>query len=92
MIATAGARAASRTTTSLVSRRGFHATRARLSSPYHYPEGPYSNIPFNPKSKWFGVQFWTYAMVGFFAPFGIACTYLGWKRERDILPWRGIGI
>ena len=72
MIATAGARAASRTTTSLVSRRGFHATRARLSSPYHYPEGPYSNIPFNPKSKWFGVQFWTYAMVGFFAPFGIA--------------------
>ncbi|KLU89487.1 cytochrome-c oxidase chain VIIc [Magnaporthiopsis poae ATCC 64411] len=72
MIAAAGARAASRTTTSLVSRRGFHATRARFSSPYHYPEGPYSNIPFNPKSKWFGVQFWTFATVGFFAPFGIA--------------------
>ncbi|KAL8313164.1 hypothetical protein RB601_003899 [Gaeumannomyces tritici] len=77
MISAAGARAASRTTTSLVGRRGFHATRARFSSPYHYPDGPYSNIPFNPKSKWFGVQFWTYSFVGFFAPFGIAGTYLG---------------
>lgn len=65
-------RAAARTTTSLVSRRGFHATRARMSSPYHYPEGPYSNIPFNPRSKWFGVGYWTFMATGFFAPFGIA--------------------
>ncbi|KAK7414647.1 Cytochrome c oxidase assembly protein cox15 [Neonectria punicea] len=65
-------RAATRTTTSLVARRGFHTTRARLSSPYHYPEGAYSNIPFNPRSKWFGVGYWTFMGVGFFAPFGIS--------------------
>ena len=67
-------RAATRTTTSLVSRRGFHATRARMSSPYHYPEGPYTNIPFNPKSKWFGLGYWSFMATGFFAPFGIAGT------------------
>ncbi|KAI5456536.1 cytochrome-c oxidase chain VIIc-like protein [Mariannaea sp. PMI_226] len=65
-------RAAARTTTSLVARRGFHATRARLSSPYHYPEGPYSNIPFNPRKKTFGLLFWTFMGTGFFAPFGIS--------------------
>lgn len=65
-------RAAARTTTSLVSRRGFHATRARMSSPYHYPEGPYTNIPFNPRSKWFGTGYWAFMATGFLAPFGIA--------------------
>jgi len=65
-------RAAARTTTSLVSRRGFHATRARMSSPYHYPEGPYTNIPFNPRSKYFGLGFWSFMATGFLAPFGIA--------------------
>lgn len=65
-------RAAARTTTSLVSRRGFHATRARMSSPYHYPEGPYTNIPFNPRSKWFGPGYWAFMATGFLAPFGIA--------------------
>ena len=68
------ARAAARTTTSLVTRRGFHATRARLSSPYHYPEGPYTNIPFNPRTKWFGVKYWGTVAIGFFTPFGIACA------------------
>ncbi|KAI5927894.1 cytochrome-c oxidase chain VIIc [Camillea tinctor] len=58
--------------TSLITRRAFHATRARLSSPYHYPEGPYSNLPFNPKTRWFGLRFFLYGFVGFFAPFGIA--------------------
>ncbi|KAF5973086.1 elongator complex 1 [Fusarium coicis] len=65
-------RAAARTTTSLVTKRGFQTTRARMSSPYHYPEGAYSNIPFNPRSKWFGVGYWTFMATGFFAPFGIA--------------------
>lgn len=65
-------RAAARTTTTLVTRRGFHATRARMSSPYHYPEGPYTNIPFNPRGKWFGVKYWAFMATGFFAPFGIA--------------------
>ncbi|TRX94569.1 hypothetical protein FHL15_004521 [Xylaria flabelliformis] len=58
--------------TSMVSRRAFHATRARLSSPYHYPEGPYSNLPFNTKTRFFAVRYWLYCITGFFAPFGIA--------------------
>jgi cytochrome c oxidase subunit 7c len=65
-------RAAARTTTSLVARRGFQTTRARLSSPYHYPEGAYSNIPFNPRKKTFPILFWTFMGAGFFAPFGIS--------------------
>jgi cytochrome c oxidase subunit 7c len=68
-------RAATRATpqiTSLVARRGFHATRAQLSSPYHYPEGAYSNLPFNPLSKWFAVKYWSFCAVGFSLPFGIA--------------------
>ncbi|KAI1780398.1 hypothetical protein F4818DRAFT_435604 [Hypoxylon cercidicola] len=58
--------------TSMISRRAFHATRARLSSPYHYPEGPYSNLPFNTKTRFFAVRYWSYMFVGFFAPVGIA--------------------
>src|ERR1700761_4972677 len=46
------------TTTALVARRGFHATRARLASPYHYPEGPRSNLPFNPLTKFFAIRYW----------------------------------
>lgn len=66
-------RAAVRATTGQVAgRRGFHATRARLSSPYHYPEGPYTNIPFDPKTKRFPFLFWGYCIAGFGAPFGIA--------------------
>ncbi|KAL8824449.1 MAG: hypothetical protein Q9170_008151 [Blastenia crenularia] len=42
----------------VVARRGFHSTPARLESPYHYPEGPLSNIPFNPRTKYFGVRYW----------------------------------
>ncbi|EGX93885.1 cytochrome-c oxidase chain VIIc [Cordyceps militaris CM01] len=64
--------AATRTTTTLVSRRAFHATRARMSSPYHYPDGAYSNLPFNPHSKWFTLGYWGFMATGFFAPFGIA--------------------
>ncbi|KAF4312958.1 putative cytochrome-c oxidase chain VIIc protein [Botryosphaeria dothidea] len=43
-----------------VQKRAFSATRARLSSPYHYPEGPRSNIPFNPLTKFFAVRYWTF--------------------------------
>ncbi len=67
-------RAAVRTSSALVGRRGFHATRAQLSSPYHYPEGPYSNLPFNPRSKYFGLRYWGAVTVAFFAPFGICGT------------------
>ncbi|BDD56401.1 Cytochrome c oxidase assembly protein cox15 [Monascus purpureus] len=56
----------------LVARRGFSTTRAQLSSPYHYAEGPRSNIPFNPLTKYFFWRYWAFMTVGFFAPFGIA--------------------
>ncbi|KAK3371851.1 hypothetical protein B0T24DRAFT_630582 [Lasiosphaeria ovina] len=74
MIARTALRAAPRTTTiaSLVARRGFQSTRAQLSSPYHYPEGPLSNVPFNTKTRFFGLRYWLFCIVGFGAPFGIA--------------------
>ncbi|KAK7720179.1 hypothetical protein SLS57_005586 [Botryosphaeria dothidea] len=59
-----------------VQKRAFSATRARLSSPYHYPE---SNIPFNPLTKFFAVRYWTFMAVGFGAPFGIAV----WQLKKD---------
>ena len=42
----------------MIASRGFRTSAARLSSPYHYPEGPLSSIPFNPKTKWFVVRYW----------------------------------
>lgn len=65
-------RAAIRTTTQVAGRRAFHATRIQRSSPYHYPEGPYTNIPFDPKKKTFPILFWGYCTLGFSAPFLIA--------------------
>ncbi|CAK7198008.1 hypothetical protein SEUCBS139899_000664 [Sporothrix eucalyptigena] len=61
--------------TQAVGRRAFHSTPSRFSSPYHYPEGPYTNLPFNPKKKSFIVTYWTSMAVFFFAPFGIAGTF-----------------
>lgn len=46
--------------TSLVARRGFSTTRAQLGSPYHYPEGPRSNIPFNPLTRFFFWRYWAF--------------------------------
>lgn len=63
MLSRAAVRASS--TTSMVARRGFHSTRAQMSSPYHYPEGPRSNIPFNPLTKFFAFRYWTFMAVGF---------------------------
>ncbi|KAK3949061.1 hypothetical protein QBC32DRAFT_349989 [Pseudoneurospora amorphoporcata] len=57
---------------SLVARRTFQTTRAQLSSPYHYPEGPRSNLPFNPKTRFFWFRYLMYCVVGFGTPFGIA--------------------
>jgi cytochrome c oxidase subunit 7c len=67
-----GLRASQRMATTMVSRRMFHATRARFSSPYHYPEGPYSNLPFNVKTRFFGLRYWLFCITGFSAPFLIA--------------------
>ena len=48
---------------SVVARRGFQSTRAQLSSPYHYPEGPRSNLPFDPLKRGFAIKFWAYACM-----------------------------
>jgi cytochrome c oxidase subunit 7c len=71
----------------VVARRGFQSTRAQFSSPYHYPEGPRSNLPFDPLKKSFVFKFWGYAgklgpaqwkisltdvATGFGLPFGLA--------------------
>ena len=53
-----------------VARRGFSTTRPQLASPYHYPEGPRSNIPFNPMTKFFAVRYW-----GFM---GTTTAKIGW--------------
>lgn len=63
MLARATFRAASAPT--LVARRGFQSTRAQMSSPYHYPEGPRSNLPFDPLKKGFAFKYW-----GFMGEFG----------------------
>jgi cytochrome c oxidase subunit 7c len=56
MLARTTFRAASAPT--LVARRGFQSTRAQMASPYHYPEGPRSNLPFDPLKKGFAFKFW----------------------------------
>ncbi|KAG0641616.1 hypothetical protein HOY80DRAFT_882894 [Tuber brumale] len=55
----------------LMARRGLHATPARLGG-YHYPEGPRSNIPFNPHTRFFYLRFIAFCTVGFGFPFGVA--------------------
>jgi len=56
------ARSALRVTpiSSAVARRSFQTSTVRLGSPYHYPEGPRSNIPFNPLTKFFYLRYWGY--------------------------------
>ncbi|CAI7645675.1 hypothetical protein N7533_002509 [Penicillium manginii] len=53
-------------------RRAFSTTRTQMGSPFHYAEGPRSNIPFNPLTKHFFWRYWSFMVVGFGAPFGIA--------------------
>ncbi|KAK4455776.1 hypothetical protein QBC34DRAFT_75194 [Podospora aff. communis PSN243] len=69
----------------IVARRGFQTTRAQMSSPYHYPEGPYSNLPFNTKTRFFGLRYWGFMATGFALPFGIAgasiSRFLVWGLE-----------
>ncbi|KAF7905020.1 uncharacterized protein EAF01_005542 [Botrytis porri] len=77
MLSRAAVRASSSTST--VARRGFHSTRAQMGSPYHYPEGPRSNIPFNPKTKFFALRYWGFMALGFGAPFGIAV----WQTKKN---------
>ncbi|OAX84610.1 hypothetical protein ACJ72_01006 [Emergomyces africanus] len=55
-----------------VARRGFHSTRSQMASPFHYPEGPRTNLPFNPMTKYFAWRYWGFMGVGFGLPFAIA--------------------
>ncbi|KAF1820250.1 uncharacterized protein K489DRAFT_433682 [Dissoconium aciculare CBS 342.82] len=56
----------------IAGRRAFSTTRAQFGSPYHYPEGPRNNLPFNPLTRFFFVRYWLFMATGFFLPFGIA--------------------
>jgi cytochrome c oxidase subunit 7c len=49
-----------RMATSFAARRGFSTTRSQLGSPYHYAEGPRTNIPFNPLTKRFFWRYWAF--------------------------------
>lgn len=51
---------ATRAAAPAISRRTFTSTRAQLASPFHYPEGPRSNLPFNPNTKFFAIRYWTF--------------------------------
>ncbi|PSN68688.1 hypothetical protein BS50DRAFT_549039 [Corynespora cassiicola Philippines] len=66
-------------TPAFVARRGFQTTRAQLSSPYHYPEGPRSNLPFDPLKKGFAFKFWGYVLTGFSLPFLLAV----WQTKKN---------
>ncbi|EWC45732.1 hypothetical protein DRE_05069 [Drechslerella stenobrocha 248] len=57
---------------SSMTRRNFSTSASRMSSPYHYPTGPRSNIPFNPLSRFFALRFIAFCSIGFGLPFGIA--------------------
>ncbi|KAF2480024.1 IKI3 family-domain-containing protein [Neohortaea acidophila] len=66
------ARPATRVPFAAVARRGFHSTRPRFASPYHYPEGPRNNIPFNPLTRFFYVRYWGSMAFAFSIPFLVA--------------------
>ncbi|KAF7506163.1 hypothetical protein GJ744_012143 [Endocarpon pusillum] len=57
---------------SQIIRRGFSSTQVQRSSPFHYPEGPRSNIPFNPQTRFFAVRYWGFMATGFGIPFALA--------------------
>ncbi|KFX97812.1 hypothetical protein O988_04669 [Pseudogymnoascus sp. VKM F-3808] len=63
----------------MAARRGFHSTRSQMASPYHYPEGPRNNLPFNPLTKFFALRYWSFMALGFGAPFGIAV----WQTKKN---------
>lgn len=62
------------TVANTVSRRGFSSTRSQLASPYHYPEGPRNNIPFNPMTRFFAVRYWGF-MGELTSPAAFCCIF-----------------
>ncbi|KAK5946465.1 Cytochrome c oxidase assembly protein cox15 [Knufia obscura] len=53
-------------------RRTFTTTRSQMASPFHYPEGPRSNLPFNTQTRFFAVRYWLFMATGFGVPIGMA--------------------
>ncbi|RMZ85742.1 hypothetical protein DV737_g413, partial [Chaetothyriales sp. CBS 132003] len=72
-----------------LARRQFSTTSQRLSSPYHYPEGPRSNLPFNTQTRFFWLRYWGTIVTGFSIPFvvavtdGLPLTASAWDTSRD---------
>ncbi|KAF2759825.1 hypothetical protein EJ05DRAFT_311243 [Pseudovirgaria hyperparasitica] len=79
MLSRAAFRPSANAYANMIARRNFSTTRAQFSSPYHYPEGPRSNIPFNPLTRFFALRFWSFCFVGFFTPFAIAV----WQTKKN---------
>ena len=52
--------------TSFAARRGFPPLAPSSVAPYHYAEGPRTNIPFNPMTKHFFWRYW--AFMSLFTP------------------------
>ncbi|KAJ9657587.1 Cytochrome c oxidase assembly protein cox15 [Neophaeococcomyces mojaviensis] len=73
------ARHIARTAAPAMTRRTFTSTRSQLASPFHYGEGPRSNLPFNPKTRFFALRFWGFMGLGFSVPIleAIWQTYKG---------------
>jgi len=71
-------------TRTLIARRGFSSTRTQFASPYHYPEGPRSNIPFNPLTKYFALRFW-----GFMGMWAERCTDSSFANIRTAIGFFG---
>ncbi|RMZ66090.1 elongator complex 1 [Pyrenophora seminiperda CCB06] len=86
MLARATFRATSAPT--LVTRRGFQSTRAQFASPYHYPEGPRSNLPFDPLKKGFAFKYWGFMGTGFALPFLLADAFT-WSLGMAFRHWTG---
>lgn len=63
----------------MIASRGFRTSAARLSSPYHYPEGPLTGIPFNPRTKYFFIRYWGTMAFFFGIPFGLAV----WQTKKN---------
>ncbi|KAF2665335.1 cytochrome-c oxidase chain VIIc-like protein [Microthyrium microscopicum] len=69
-------RPALRPFTQLLARRGFQTTRTRSAGHqthvdqfFHYPEGPRSNLPFNPLTRFFYIRYYAFWITAFSIPF-----------------------
>jgi len=86
------ARPAQRLAAMAAARRPFSRSARQLGSPYHYPEGPRSNIPFNPLTRFFWLRYW-----GFMGESRATLPYLcvlvgGLVVLREMRRWAEVGV